>query len=566
MREEFVLRALGKTESFSALCREYSISRKTGYKWVVRYKDKGMSGLVDESRRPDSSPAKMTDELVETIIAFRREHPKWGPRKLRVLLTRLHPTKTPPSDGSIARVLRENDLVKKRRRTRMRSLGPPARPPRLDPVEPNDVWTVDFKGWWRTRDGLRCEPLTVRDAATRFLLDVRILPSITTEDVAPVFVKLFDEHGLPKAIQSDNGPPFASRRGLAGLSQLSAWWVSLGINVVRSRPGCPQDNGGHERMHADMLELQNQSAPTLVDQQRLCDEWRTTFNHIRPHESLGMRTPAEVYRPSPRRRNHFRLGGFPDDCSVVAVKQNCAMFDGHKVHVGAAFNGYPVGFRVLDVEHVEVWFFHIRLGTCRPGVANSFEVDPELASPRLLRSLTGTAVQADTFIALRRTRAARTLIERRTTLATAVIATAAALFDTTALDSQRMASCPSDRAPSALDGAAGAVPARSGAASTTANETVKDVSEDSSDAARGSKTVTPREASCNPDCNLFPPASSAATVAAAERGNRSTPRFTPSDGNKPLRISAPVIPKGWPWVSDASRRSSRKKKWTPPTS
>jgi putative transposase len=148
---------------------------------------------------------------------------------------------------------------------------------------PNDVWTVDFKGWWRTADGTRCEPLTVRDAFSRFVLDLRILPATSTEHVRPTFERLFARYGVPRAIHSDNGQPFASTQSIAGLSKLSAWWVSLGITLVRNRPGCPQDNGGHERMHGDIrFEIQSASAPTVSAQQKICDEWRAEFNHVRP--------------------------------------------------------------------------------------------------------------------------------------------------------------------------------------------------------------------------------------------------------------------------------------------
>src|SRR5262249_20207432 len=161
--------------------------------------------------------------------------------------------------------------------------------------------------------------------------------------------------------QSDNGAPFASTRGIAGISQLSAWWISLGINVVRSRPGCPQDNGGHERMHGDMLTLQHASAPTQRDQQRLLDEWVTTFNYVRPHEAVEMRTPSDVYRPSPRRRTFHRVGAFPDGCSLVTARNRYVHWQGRRIHVGEAFKGYPIGLRAFEGDRVEVWFFHVRL-------------------------------------------------------------------------------------------------------------------------------------------------------------------------------------------------------------
>ena len=205
---------------------------------------------------------------------------------------------------------------------------------------PNDVWTVDFKGWWTTRDGRRCEPLTVRDAFSRFILALRILPRSDTDGVRAVFEELFERHGLPKVIQSDNGAPFAAGRSLAGLTKLSAWWISLGIDVVRSRPGCPQDNGAHERMHADIsVELQTQAAQSIRAQQRACDDWRVEFNHMRPHEALGLETPADVYRSSPRRLMRARIGGFPDDVEIVklgAVRQVLARRTASRVRLDVA--------------------------------------------------------------------------------------------------------------------------------------------------------------------------------------------------------------------------------------
>ena len=379
LREEFVVRALGKVQPFAELCRDFAISRKTGYKWVKRFDSKGLGGLGDESRRPDSSPSRMSVEVEEVIAGLRREFPKWGPKKIRAVLARRQPALTAPSEGTIARILRERGFVTHRQRHV--SAGPPVRPPRLDPLEANDLWTVDFKGWWRAHDRSRCEPLTVRDAVSRFVLRAKLLTSTKTEDVQPVFLRIFEEYGLPKTIQTDNGPPFASRRGIGGLSRLSAWWVSLGIFVVRSRPGCPQDNGGHERMHRDMVPLAHVSAPTVPAQQQLIDEWVVQFNFIRPHEALGMGTPGDSYRPSRRRHGDFCVGGFPDDCDLVPVNRCMAKWKGHRIHIGAAFNGFPVGFRRLDDGRSEAWFFRVRLGTFLLGERGSFEVDAELIAP-----------------------------------------------------------------------------------------------------------------------------------------------------------------------------------------
>jgi putative transposase len=221
LRRDFVLKALAKQVTFAELCRQYGISRKTGYKWVSRFQATGIDGLVDESRRPLSSPLEMTPEMSLEIVKVRHKHPSWGARKLTRLLERIHGMKA-PSESTVTRVLERAKLLRKRRKRP----GPkfyPTQPPHVVVEAPNDVWTVDFKGWWRTADGTRCEPLTVRDAFSRFVLDLRILPSTSTEHVRPTFERLFARYGIPRAIHSDNGQPFASTQSIAGLSKLSAW-------------------------------------------------------------------------------------------------------------------------------------------------------------------------------------------------------------------------------------------------------------------------------------------------------------------------------------------------------
>jgi len=233
--------------------------------------------------------------------------------------------------------------------------------------EPNDLWTVDFKGWWYALDGAKCEPLTVRDAYSRFVLAIRLQPDTGTSSVMAVFTALFEEQGVPRAIQSDNGPPFASTTTIGGLTKLSAWWVSLGIELVRSRPGCPQDNGGHERMHADIeREIRAKVARTRALQQKACDEWRVEFNHVRPHEALGMKTPSEIYRPSPR-RPVVQTGAFPSGCERRIVNpRGWIAWNRQRIYVTTALVGHTVGLVQLRDE-VFVWFYQMLLGTFRCG-------------------------------------------------------------------------------------------------------------------------------------------------------------------------------------------------------
>ena len=293
VRQNFVLRALTGDTNISELCREFGVSRKTGYKWLKRFKAKGVAGLVDKSRRPHSNRLAVSAEVVTAIVALKHKHPRWGAKKIWVLLVRRIEGEALPSIATINRVLYVSGLVKKRRAYRSSSAGLPVRPV-VDVTGPNDLWTVDFKGWWRARNGEQCNPLTVRDAFSRFVLDLRLLRHTNTRNVREVFEKLFEQYGVPKVIQSDNGPPFASR-ALGGLTELSAWWTALGVEVVRSRPGKPTDNGGHERMHADIrVDIQDDAAYSFKLQQIACDAWRDEFNFVRPHEALAMKTPGEL--------------------------------------------------------------------------------------------------------------------------------------------------------------------------------------------------------------------------------------------------------------------------------
>ena len=301
LREEFVLLALEPGACMAKLCRQHGISRQNGYKWVRRYREEGIAGLADRTRRPLGSRLQVSGEVVLQVLELRQKR-GWGPKKLRELLRRklARENEAVPSVRTIARIIARGGFVKKRKRLTV-PIGRATVAPTPKVEAPNDLWTVDFKGWWRAHDGERCEPLTVRDAHSRYVLRAALLGGTATKVVRPEFQRLFERYGLPKAILSDNGSPFGCTSAPWGLTELSAWWVSLGIQVVHSRPGCPQDNGGHERIHLDMLQLEKASAPSRQAQQLLCEEWQREFNHVRPHEALAMKTPAQVYRPSAKR-------------------------------------------------------------------------------------------------------------------------------------------------------------------------------------------------------------------------------------------------------------------------
>jgi len=264
-RTEFALRAM-QTLNFRALCQQYGISTKTGYKWRERFWRKGLAGMEEESRRPKSHSKQLAEEEVCEIVRLKLAHLAWGPRKIRELYLRGHGEVA--SESTFKRVLERTSLTQKRRRRRAPEAGRLSSGRQAAAL--NEVWTVDFKGWWRNGDK-RCEPLTVRDEYSRYLLEVRAVEDARSETVRKSFERIFERHGLPEAIRSDNGSPFASRQGVLGLSRLSAWWVVLGIDLERGRPGHPQDNAGHERMHKDISrELEAEGA---CDQAAL-DVWR----------------------------------------------------------------------------------------------------------------------------------------------------------------------------------------------------------------------------------------------------------------------------------------------------
>ena len=359
LKIDFVERAR-KGEKLSKLCREFGVSRTTGHKWVRRFREQGYAGLEEESRRPKSAPLATAEDVVMAVLEARGKHPSWGPKKLEVLLRRRFKDQS-PSERTIARILRRAELVRQRRKRRPPSIV--ERAPQVSAERPNDVWTVDFKGWWRARDSSRCEPLTVRDAFSRFVFAV-VLCTTKTVDVRPIFEQLFRTHGIPRAIQCDNGSPFISVRAPAGLSKLSAWWVSLGIQLVRSRPGCPQDNGGHERMHRDMCQdVQLAPADTRQRQQRDLDKWKQEFNHVRPHQALGGKTPAEVYRLT--QKADIPLASYEYSSRFFRVRvHSCGTFSlhGERHFLSEALAGHEVALEPVNPCQMRAWFYGIDLG------------------------------------------------------------------------------------------------------------------------------------------------------------------------------------------------------------
>lgn len=363
IRERFVLRAQSPKGSMSALCREFGVSRKTGYKWLERFGREGLEGLKDRSRRPRLS-ARVDGETVLRVLELHARY-RWGPKKLHTLLAR-EERGAVVSVRTIARILRRAGIGPRRRRRLDVPSSRVSERPRVEAHSPNDVWTVDFKGWWSARNGERCEPLTVRDAFSRYVLCARIVESHSTAVIQREFERLFRKYGLPKTLQFDNGEPFVAVQARAGITRLSAWWVSLGIKLVRSRPGKPQDNGGHERMHGDIaFEIQREPASTRLAQQRALTSWRRRFNEERPHEALQMQVPAECYEPSERPFLGPQPPQYESSWPVRRVSaKGFIKMDGVPIFLGEGLVGQHVGLKPLDLGH-QAWFYEIDLGIIR---------------------------------------------------------------------------------------------------------------------------------------------------------------------------------------------------------
>ena len=366
-RIEFAMRAVN-AESFTELCREYGISRKTGYKWRMRFVERGVSGMNELSRRPQSHSGQLPEEVVCRMVRLKTAHPHWGSGKIQALYRRKYGGEC-PSESSFKRVLEKTGLVQERKRLRRKADGGRLEAP-VEVKAPNALWTVDFKGWWQGRDGKKVTPLTVRDAHSRFVLEMRAVEDGSIMTVGRCFERLFESHGLPQAIRSDNGTPFASTHGLLGLTRLSAWWLALGIDLVRGRPGCPQDNGAHERLHLDIFrELER---GRVGNDQSAFDLWRDEFNHERPHEALGMATPAEHYHPSeqpyqgtPREIDYHGMAS-----RQVNARNGMISYGGDSIVISTALGGWNVGLSPQDNGSVEVWFAKLLIGHLDPKTAS----------------------------------------------------------------------------------------------------------------------------------------------------------------------------------------------------
>jgi transposase InsO family protein len=361
-RCSFVLLAEKSQQSFSSLCAEYGISRKTGYKWLERYRKYGLKALSELSRRPLHCPHKTAAHIEKLILNDRRNHPTWGPKKLQNLLMTEHKIISPPSQGTIGAILKRNGVPLRKRRKRgvfrlpLQNL--------TVPLAANEVWTVDFKGWFQTLDGARCDPLTIMDLHSRFLLCAKLLAGQTVRSSKPAFTAVFKRYGLPRVIRVDNGSPFASM-GVGRLSELSVWWTHLGIRVEFIKPASPQENGAHERMHGTMkAEVTRPPSANISAQQQRLDRWRKEYNEERPHEGIGMQRPVQNYQASPRRfSGSIKPLRYPRPMKTLVVSgSGFVCWNGAACFMGEALSGSRLGLKPLDNGNHEVYFAERLLG------------------------------------------------------------------------------------------------------------------------------------------------------------------------------------------------------------
>jgi putative transposase len=365
-------------ESFAELCRRYDVSRKTGYKWVERYETEGLPGLQDQSRAADQHPNEVLKDVAEAVLEMRREHPHWGPAKLRIRLQKDEPKIIWPARSTIGEMLKRAGLTVPRKHRRKAT---PSQSPLRHAAAANQVWSADFKGWFRCGDGSRCDPLTMTDGYSRFLLRCQAVEGMNEASVQGVMEAAFREFGLPQAIRTDNGEPFASV-GIGGLSRLSVWWMKLGIRPERIRPGKPQQNGRHERMHRSLKQATAQPpAANLRRQQEAFDRFRQEYNWERPHEALEMKTPAELYLPNGR-SYPARLGE-PDYSGEWEIRRvgpcGTMRWQKAKIFVGKVLTGEAIGLEPVDEGQWKLWFFGHPLGILdeRKGVVRKLGHKPE---------------------------------------------------------------------------------------------------------------------------------------------------------------------------------------------
>jgi putative transposase len=358
-RLRFVARLLDG-EKMAVMCREFGISRKTGYKIFNRYKDSGLEGLTDRSRRPYRHANQLPMQVEKLIVELKKEKPRWGAPKIRERLRRLYPDVHTPANSTVHAVLDRHGLVKRRSLRRHKPQGTPLSWPR----QPNELWCADYKGEFMLADRRYCYPLTITDYASRYLIACDALATTKEGYAFTVFERAFKDFGLPQAIRTDNGIPFSCANALFGLSRLSVWWLRLGIDIERIRPGHPQQNGRHERMHLTLkIEATKPAADNFLQQQARFDDFIDSYNNERPHQALGMQYPAERYQPSSRPYRGLEELHYPfHDKTITVTRCGRICFDRLKINLSTVFAGQNVGIKQVDDKIWLVTFMQYDLG------------------------------------------------------------------------------------------------------------------------------------------------------------------------------------------------------------
>jgi putative transposase len=358
-RLRFVARLL-EGEKMAVMCREFDISRKTGYKIFSRYKDYGLKGLTDRSRRPYRHANQLPVQIEQLIVHLKQEHPSWGAPKIREKLRRRHSEITLPAISTVHAVLDRHGLVSRGRKPRYHAQGTSL----SKPTRANDLWCADYKGEFMLADRRYCYPLTITDFASRYLICCEALDTTRERYAFSVFERAFKEFGLPLAIRTDNGHPFASCSAFFGLSKLSVWWLRLGIGIERIQPAHPQQNGRHERMHLTLKkEATKPAGKNLLQQQAKFDAFLECYNQQRPHQAIGMKYPAELYSPSARSYHGLSELEYPlHDRTITVTSCGRICMGSRKINLSVVFAGQNVGIREI-AEHIWlVSFMHYDLG------------------------------------------------------------------------------------------------------------------------------------------------------------------------------------------------------------
>ena len=363
-KEKFIDAVIKAEKPFKYICEDFGISEKTGHKWKNRFYEEGKLGLYEKSREAENHPNALPEDTVIAIIQLKTAHPYWGAKKILELFKKSRRNAEVPSLSSVNRILSKANLIKKRR-VKPVSVDCRRLHAHIQPQKVNDVWAIDFKGYWRS-DGEICEPFTVRELVSRKILCVKLMQSKSSEAVRTVMTELFKKYGLPKVIRSDNGTPFSSPNGVLSLTSLSAWWITLGITPDRTEKGSPGQNGSLERMHADIArEIEGKVRGGVLANQAVIDAWVEEYNSVRPNEAIGMKTPDEVFIPSERKY----IGDYEEieyPLGFLTRKVTAGgeiVLNSIRIAIGHSLRGLYIGLKPLENNSYEAYLADFILGT-----------------------------------------------------------------------------------------------------------------------------------------------------------------------------------------------------------